>query len=97
MIPGTGPSTHVPVDDFPDGILWSADIIPPELDELFHGDGEGAGHHPRVDLLHTSDHPIINAVFGIRDIWVLIRIRIWIRGSVLVTNGSRCGSCSFRQ
>ncbi len=57
MIPGTGSSTHVPVDDFPDGILWSADIIPPELDELLHGDGEGAGHHPRVDLLNTSDHP----------------------------------------
>jgi hypothetical protein len=33
----------------------------------------------------------------IRDILVRIRMQIQILGSVLVTNGSGCGSCSFRQ
>jgi hypothetical protein len=32
----------------------------------------------------------------IRDIFVWIRIRIWIRGSMPLTNGSGYGSCYFR-
>jgi hypothetical protein len=53
---------------------------------------------PRLRRYYTENPPEIktriyhsSAVFGIRDI--LVRIRIL--GSVLVTNGSRCGSFYF--
>jgi hypothetical protein len=37
-----------------------------------------------------------SAVLRIQDILGLIRIRIWIRGSLPRTNGFGCGSCYFR-
>ncbi len=39
---------------------------------------------------------LLKAVLRIHDILVWIRIRIWIRGSMPLTNGSGCGSCYFR-
>ncbi len=46
----------------------------------------------RSSLLDDS----FNQCSGIHDILVWIRIRIWIRGSMPLTNGSGSGSCYFR-
>jgi hypothetical protein len=56
-----------------------------------HQDREGgrtAGHST------IYNYEYITAVLRIHDILVWIRIRIWIRGSMPLTNGSR--SCYFR-
>jgi hypothetical protein len=40
-------------------------------------------------VLKKIDH--LRSVLGIRIIWARIRMRIWILGSVPLTNGSGCG------
>ncbi len=48
-------------------------------------------------VVHFSSNPKVSKpMFRIHDILVWIRIRIWIRGSMSLTNGCWSGSCYFR-
>jgi hypothetical protein len=52
-------------------------------------------HLDGVDRLGDIGYLVLEALLRIHDI--LVWIRIWIRGSMPLTNGSGSGSCYFRQ
>ncbi len=62
----------------------------PEEEEAVHG----SQHRQAGPVDHVSVFDKLLPVFRIHDI--LVRIRIWIRGSMHLTNGSGFGSCYFR-
>jgi hypothetical protein len=57
------------------------------------GEGARRGAHMTMHVKYTILKVECTAVLRIRDI--LVWIRIWIRGSMPLTNGSGCGSFYF--